>query len=354
MEDIIAPGAARIAALAPWLEALIPGARDLEICHSFEPRQGLSSDTVLFTATWREGEERRERRLAARIQRDTLCPMLARVFYQHDVMKAVRTHSDAKVPVIAFSEPTGTVLGQPFFLMDRVEGRVPGDFPLYQAEGWVVDLPAADRGRLWWNAIAEMAKLHAPGADQFGFVADRCPQPPGSRFYLDEFIVTWFDWAAQDRHFPAIAQAIAYLGAHVPADERAGLVWNDARMGNTMFASDGLGVASLFDFEVASLGPAEIDLAWWLYCEDLFSVGFGIPRLAGLPKEQEAIAGFERIYGRPMREFDYYLAIAALKQAILAIRDYGNGKTIETPDALPDFAMKRLALYIERHRARRG
>jgi hypothetical protein len=52
-----------------------------------------------------------------------------------------------------------------------------------------------------------------------------------------------------------------------------------------------------------------------------------------------------------MPEFDYYLAIAALKHAILAIRDYSNGKTIDTPDALPGFAMDRLALHIERHRS---
>src|SRR3546814_8479262 len=75
-----------------------------------------------------------------------------------------------------------------------------------------------------------------------------------------------------------------------------------------MFADD-LSVAAFFDFEVSSLGPAEIDLAWWLYCEDLFSIQFGIKRLAGIPQGEEAVRGFERIYGRPMPEFDYYMAI---------------------------------------------
>jgi aminoglycoside phosphotransferase (APT) family kinase protein len=235
--------------------------------------------------------------------------------------------------------------------MDRVTGRVPSDFPLYQAEGWVFDLCEADRQRLWWNAIKEMAKLHAIGVDQFPFIVDKCAEPPGSSFYLNQFIITWFDWARQGQSFPAISEAIDYLLFHAPEGERPGLVWNDARMGNTMFADD-LSVAALFDFEVASLGPAEIDLAWWLYCEDLFSLQFDIERLAGIPRETEARAGFERLYGRAMPDFDYYLAIAALKHAILAIRDYGNGKTIDTPDALSGFAMERLALYIDRHRTR--
>jgi hypothetical protein len=51
-----------------------------------------------------------------------------------------------------------------------------------------------------------------------------------------------------------------------------------------------------------------------------------------------------------MPEFDYYLAIAALKHAVLSIRDYSNGKTVDTPDALPDFAMTHLAHAIERHK----
>src|SRR3546814_3671019 len=74
---------------------------------------------------------------------------------------------------------------------------------------------------------------------------------------------------------------------------------------------------------------------WWLYCEDLFSIQFGIKRLAGIPQGEEAVRGFERIYGRPMPEFDYYMAISALKHAMLAIRDYSNGKTLGAPEALP-------------------
>src|SRR3546814_11515275 len=79
------------------------------------------------------------------------------------------------------------------------------------------------------------------------------------------------DCAAQCQSFPAIEEAIDYLNTHAPKNEHSGLVWNDSRMGNTMFADD-LSVAAFFDFEVSSLGPAEIDIAWWLYCEDLFSI----------------------------------------------------------------------------------
>src|SRR3546814_8513287 len=78
---------------------------------------------------------------------------------------------------------------------------------------------------------------------------------------------------------------------------------------NTMFQCDTAEVASLLDFEVASLGPPEIDLAHWMYLDDVFSTNFGIARIAGIPDENAAIRGFERIYGWPIPYFSYYLAV---------------------------------------------
>jgi aminoglycoside phosphotransferase (APT) family kinase protein len=335
-------------ALAPWLESQIAGAANMQLCNVVEPKQGLTSDTILFDAVWQEGGGSQTRPLVARIQRETVCPMLADVFFQHDVMQKIAAQSEVVIPHIAFADRSGAALGQPFFLMDRVNGHVPSDFPLFHAEGWVFDLPVEHRTRLWWNGINEMAKLHRIDGAHFAFIGNVATEQ-GSSFYLHNFIGKWLEWAAQGQSFPVLEEALAYLCGHVPAGEQSGLVWNDARMGNTMFADD-LSVAALFDFEVASLGPAEIDLAWWLYCEDLFSEQFGVERLAGIPPAEEAIRGFERLYGRPMPEFDYYLAIAALKHAVLSIRDYSNGKTVETPDALPGFAIDRLTRSIERHK----
>src|SRR3546814_15429710 len=64
-----------------------------------------------------------------------------------------------------------------------------------------------------------------------------------------------------------------------------------------------------------------------MYLDDVFSTNFGIARIAGIPDENAAIRGSERIYGWPMPYFSYYLAVAALKILILSVRDYSNGKT---------------------------
>lgn len=339
--------------LGPWLSARLAGAPDVAITGASEPSQGFSSRTILFTARWDDGGAAAERRLVARIQRDTAVPMLADVFHQYRVMKAIAAHSAVKVPAIDFAERDPDVLGAPFFVMDHVDGRVPPDFPSYHQAGWFAELATADRTRCWWNGIAEMARLHRIDWRCFPFLAEGCDTPPGAVFYLDSFVGAWFDWACEGRSFPVISDALAYLRNHAPPAAQSGLVWNDARLGNTMYRHGGTEVAALFDFEVATLGPPEVDLAHWIYLDEVFSDNFGVPRIDGLPRGAEAVAGFERIYGRPMPHFDYYMAVAALKILILSVRSYGNDKARGAPEALPDFLVSRLAHYLEAARSTR-
>jgi aminoglycoside phosphotransferase (APT) family kinase protein len=333
-----------------WLSQQMPGSPPIEIRDVMEPSQGFSSRTILFTAVSKSEDQWRERQLVARLQRTVVVPMLSDVFHQYRVMRAVAANSDVKVPNIDFAEESGKVLGTPFFLMDRIDGRVPPDFPSYHAEGWFAEtLTDSERASAWWNGVAEMEKLHRIDWRAFPFLAPGLDQTPSAPFYLQNFVARWFEWAAQGQAFPVIEEALRFLIANPPPLQRAGLVWNDARLGNTMFAHDGSDVMSLLDFEVASLGPAEIDLAHWVYLDDIFSTNFGIERISGIPDEDAAVKGFERLYGWPMPYFSYYLAVAALKILILSVRDYSNGKTMDTPDALPGFLVERLRRYLARY-----
>ena len=342
--------------LATWLGDRLPGRPVVTIRDVSEPAEGFSSRTILFTASWQQDGRVVDRPLVARLQRDVAVPMLADVFHQYRVMRAVAAASSVRVPNIDFAEDDPAILGAPFFLMDRIDGRVPPDFPSYHAEGWFAEqLTLAERERSWWNGIVEMERLHRIDWRAFPFLAGvrADPQPPTAGYYLEAFVRRWFDWAAQGRSFPLVEEALTFLLDNQPPVHRSGLVWNDARLGNTMFGRD-LEVASLLDFEVATLGPPEIDLAHWMYLDDIFSINFGIPRIAGIPDEAAAIAGFERIYGWAMPYFSYYQAVAALKILVLSIRDYSNDKVSAVPDALRGFLVDRLHLYVARYRAYLG
>jgi aminoglycoside phosphotransferase (APT) family kinase protein len=263
-------------------------------------------------------------------------------------MEAVGANSDVLVPKLVAAEPDASVLGAPFFLMEQVEGRVPSDFPPYHAEGWFKDLAPAQRTQTWWNGIREMSRLHQVSWKAYPFLAEGATEMPTAGFYLQKSVRAWYDWAAEGRKFPIIDEGFRRLMDRQPATSQAGLVWNDARMGNTMFKYD-LGVASLFDFDTASLGPAEIDMAWWLHMEDLFGCGFGPGKLEGTPNREQAMQGFEGVYGRPLVDFEYFEAVASLRHAVISVRSYGNGK-IDDPSYATGlgWATERLQRYLSK------
>jgi len=86
-----------------------------------------------------------------------------------------------------------------------------------------------------------------------------------------------------------------------------------------MFADD-LSVAAVIDWEAAAIGPGEIDLGWWLMFDELFSVGFGAPRLRGLPTREQTIAIYENTAGRKVVDIEYFEILALLKLAIISTR----------------------------------
>src|SRR3546814_18409629 len=73
------------------------------------------------------------------------------------------------------------------------------------------------------------------------------------------------------------------------------------------------------DWELATLGPSELDLAWWLYFDDLFSRRFGVQRLEGLPTREESIAIWEAAVGRKAENLDYYDIVVGLRMALVVV-----------------------------------
>ena len=62
------------------------------------------------------------------------------------------------VPAVHWYEPDPSVIGAPFFLMDRVPGEVQQDIPPYWQQGWLhespKDEPAVQHVRNWFQARA--------------------------------------------------------------------------------------------------------------------------------------------------------------------------------------------------------
>lgn len=310
--------------LQAWLARRMPDATDVEVTGVEVPRSsGMSSETVLFDAGWREGGEPRTQGMVARV-----APTSGGMFRSYDlarearVMTAVVDTTPVPAPrVLFFEEADDDVLGAPFLVVDRRRGQVPADDPPYTAAGWVLDLGADEQARLYDNALATVAQVR--DTDWRAHDLRLVGHPDGGADALGQQLEHWrdfFAWTAGDRENPTIEAAFEWVQSNRPApDGELVLNWGDARLGNMMFAPDQR-VTGVFDWEMATLGAPEIDLGWFVFLNRNHSEGLGAPLPHGFPSVDRTIDRYEQLTGREVRDFAFYEAFAGLRAAIMLMR----------------------------------
>lgn len=309
--------------IADWLASKWPEAQDITVTDVNVPGAGgLSNETVLFTANWRDADGHQSRGMVARVQPDG-----PGVFPEYDLAKeaavisALAEQSPVPVPQVYFFEEDPSVFGAPFLVMQRIDGRVPpADDPPFTATGWVLDLEPDQRRRMWHNTIDVLAQIH--GADWRGLGLEFLDTPE-NHSGLDECLAHWhrtFEWAAEGEPNPTLESALRWLDANRPEHEGPRVLnWGDARVGNVIF-SDDLAVDAVLDWEMVALGSRELDLGWWLFMMRHNTEGVGQPLPTGIPDHAETIDYYERKTGYKLRDLHYYEVLGGTRLAILMVR----------------------------------
>jgi len=231
------------------------------------------------------------------------------------------------VPRMRWIEPTGDVLGRPFFLMDYVEGSVPPDLMPYTfGNNWFADAPAERRRELQDATVSVLAKLHAiPDAEStFGFLtADR----PGESALRRHFgwVRSWYDFGVEAiGRSPLLERAFDWLEANWPEEAAAAepvLLWGDARMGNVLY--DDFRPVAVLDWEMTTLGPRELDVAWIIFSHMVFEELAGIANLPGLPevlREDDVRATYHKLTDAELGDLKWFYVYAGLMWAIVFMR----------------------------------
>jgi aminoglycoside phosphotransferase (APT) family kinase protein len=238
------------------------------------------------------------------------------------VMAALSEHTPVRVPEILCHEDDPSVLGAPFFIMERIAGRSSSDDPPFTVTGWLFDLPPDRQRMLYDNALAAFAEIPKVDPVTVG-LADIGRYPGTDGDPLTGQIEHWeraFDWAADGRANPYVQAGFEWVKANRPRErEPLTLSWGDAGIRNMVFADD-LSVAAVIDWEQVSLGSPELDLGWWFAALRLFSDGIGIPQLPGFPTRTETIERYEQLTGLTVRHIDFYEAFAYLRLSVAMIR----------------------------------
>jgi aminoglycoside phosphotransferase (APT) family kinase protein len=297
-----------------WLKRTL-GSDEIAVTECSAATQGISSETIFVDV---EGSVPGATELVVRIQpsAEQQVYMDADVLLQAAAMRAVAGH--APVPEVRWEETDPEPLGSPFFVMDRVSGRVPSTTPTFHAGGWVADLPPDERLRLATNGLEALAAINRVGGEAVAGLQAAGAGAPGLERNLD-WVRRWHEWAAAGQSDALINEALAYVAENAPATDETFVSWGDCRPGNMIFGDD-LEVAAVLDWEMVTLGPPEMDLGWWLMMDRWATEGFGTGPLEGWPARAESIGIYERAIGRAVRDIEYYEILAATRYAIIVVR----------------------------------
>jgi aminoglycoside phosphotransferase (APT) family kinase protein len=307
--------------LEAWLATRLPDADagDVHVGELSGPgTTGFSSDTLIFDARWRSGGADVSESLVARLR-----PSGMTVFPEYDIARQYRIQrilEERGIPTapMRWLEEDERFLGAPFYVMGRVDGRIPTDTPPYHTGGWVAEIEPAEREALWWSGVDTLAAIHRVDWRASGL--DFLERPGATP--LDAHLEQWermHAWVG-GRPKPQVEYALRWMREQRPEDpEPTVLAWGDARIGNMIFGDDGR-CAAVLDWEMAELGSPELDVAWFLFLDRHHSQGMGVERLKGFPSREATVARYEEKSGFRVRHLHYYEVFAALRFTILMAR----------------------------------
>ncbi len=301
--------------LSQWLATVQPGRPAPQVTvESGVDANGMSSETILLTAHWADGDAQRLVARVAPTPADVPVFSSYRLDHQFELMRLIADLTDVPVPTVRWIDTGGEVLGTPFFVMDRVAGDVPPDvMPYTFGANWFADATPAQQRQLQDCTVEVLAKLHAipDAAQRFSFLTEA--DPPGDTPLHRHFgwLRQWYEFAVPDIGRSALVdEALSWLADHFPTDVAAGtpvLVWGDSRVGNVLY--DDFRPAAVLDWEMATVGPRELDVAWIIFAHMVFQELAGLAGLPGLPevlREDDVRATYERLTGVALGDLRWF------------------------------------------------
>ena len=216
-------------------------------------------------------------------------------------------------PVLYCAEPE--LLGTPFYLMQRVEGRV-------FTETSLVELPAEERAPIWMAVAETLASLHSIRPEEVG-LADY--GKPGN--YFERQISRW---GRQYQNSPSrpiqpIEDLYDWLLENLPADDGSvSLCHGDFRLGNLLFHPTEAKVSAILDWELSTLGHPLADLGFccmpWHTSPDEYGglLGFDLKEY-DLPSEEEFVGRYMASLSQVSKLQPFHTSFALYRFAVIFV-----------------------------------
>jgi aminoglycoside phosphotransferase (APT) family kinase protein len=253
----------------------------------------------------------------------------------HDVLREARLlraleRAPVRAPKVLAVCEDPSVIGAPFYVMERVAGEVITD-----SIPGPLDTPA-ERARIADELIDALVDLH--GIDWAEIGLEGFGKPTG---YLERqlrrFTGLWEH--NRMRELPQVEEVGAWLAANMPESPPATIVHGDFRLGNTMFADMAPArLVAIFDWEMATIGDPLADVGYLLmhWTEPGDTVGkfnaHNVTLLRGFPTRAQLTARYEERSGRSVKALDWYVTLALWKAVVFMEGNYKRAVSGSTDD----------------------
>jgi aminoglycoside phosphotransferase (APT) family kinase protein len=265
-------------------------------------------------------------------------PFGSEVKSAHDVGREYRILSQlrpfyGKVPPMLLHCQDETVLGEPFYVMERVRGVI-----------LRAGLPAAMQpapalmGQIATTFIDNLAELHAVDYQAAGLA--ELGRPAG---YVERQIRGWTQryHRARTDDLPEMDQVAAWLAEKMPPESGAALIHNDYKYDNLVLdPADWSHIVAVLDWEMATLGDPLLDLGtslgYWVQGDDpalMHTLQFSPTYLPGNPGRAELAAQYAQASGRDISNIVYYYVYGTFKLAVVIQQIYYRYKLGLTQDS---------------------
>ncbi|GAE33378.1 phosphotransferase family protein [Halalkalibacter akibai] len=230
-----------------------------------------------------------------------------------------------------------SIIGSPFFLMERKKGIVlDTEFP-------DSIMPTAELGRrISEQMVDQLVHLHQIDYQETELI--KLAKPNG---FLERQVGGWINRYERSKtsDLPGVTDLTNWLVKHQPLSQKATVIHYDYKLNNTMFSSDNWNMVGLFDWEMATVGDPLADvgvaLSYWIEHNDPIELkqGFGKPPVTVLPgffTRAEWAERYAKKSGRDISDLHYYITFAYFKLAVIAQQIYYRFHKGQTQD--PRFA----------------
>ncbi|WP_238457956.1 phosphotransferase family protein [Alkalihalobacterium alkalinitrilicum] len=215
------------------------------------------------------------------------------------------------------------IMDKHFYIMEKKTGIVLDD----NIPSFYENSPNL-RHKISESVVDTLVQLHSVDYQKVGL--DSLGKPDG---YLERQVHGWIKryHASQTDEIEIVNKIEKWLTTNIPASPKPTIVHNDYKLNNMMLSlSDPGKVIALFDWELCTVGDPLTDLGaaicYWKDENDPFTTINSVTSLGGFISRKEFMEMYAKKSGRDLSNFNFYLALAYFKTAVILQQIYYRWK----------------------------